>query len=147
MPVLTPVCAVGKPGDDYSALIPGGAAPAAAPESPKAEAAAAPVAAAVPAATVSADGLKASPRAKNLAKTQNLDLRLATATGPYGRIIERDVRDMMAKGIGATGAAFARSGCRRGRSLSRHWNWRTGIGKGSDRCSRTSRSCSRSGCS
>ena len=107
VPVLTPVCAVGKPGDDYSALIPGGAAPAAAPESPKAEAAAAPVAAAVPAATVSADGLKASPRAKNLAKTQNLDLRLATATGPYGRIIERDVRDMMAKGIGATGAAFA----------------------------------------
>ena len=68
---------------------------------------AAPVSAAAPAAPVSADGLKASPRAKNLAKTQNLDLRLATATGPYGRIIERDVRDMMAKGIGATGAAFA----------------------------------------
>ena len=107
VPVLTPVCAVGKPGDDYSALVPGGAAPAAAPEAPKAETVAAPVSAAAPAAPVSADGLKASPRAKNLAKTQNLDLRLATATGPYGRIIERDVRDMMATGIGATGAAFA----------------------------------------
>lgn len=31
---------------------------------------------------------------------------MASPTGPYGRIIERDVRDMIANGIGATSAAF-----------------------------------------
>lgn len=112
VPVLVPVCAVGAKGEDYSAFAPKGEdAPAAAeaPAAPVETAPAAPsaaVAAAAPAPVQSGE-LKASPRARNLAAAQNLDLRLAAPTGPYGRVIERDVRDMIAKGVGATGAAYA----------------------------------------
>ena len=39
-----------------------------------------------------ADGwVKASPAARKLAKDQNIDLALVTATGPEGRVVERDV--------------------------------------------------------
>ena len=40
-----------------------------------------------------ADGwVKASPAARKLAKDQNIDLTLVTATGPEGRVVERDVQ-------------------------------------------------------
>ena len=95
VPVLSNVCAVGPHGEDASGYAPnGGASAPAAVEvaAPVAAPAAAPVAASAPAA--SADGkIFASPRAKNLAVKLGVDLASATATGPNGRIIERDVRE------------------------------------------------------
>jgi len=50
---------------------------------------------------------KISPRAKNLAKKQNVDLSKAEASGPYGRIIEQDVQRLAAMGAKVTAAANA----------------------------------------
>lgn len=113
VPVLVNVCAVGNPGEDASALRPAGEAAPAAPEPAAVPAAAdaanpralAAPAASTPAAPVSGE-LKISPRARNLALSKNVDPRLAVATGPYGRVIERDIREMLEKGIGATSAAY-----------------------------------------
>ncbi len=95
VPVLSNVCAVGPHGEDASCYAPGGA-PAPVATEVKADApatASAPVASA-PVATANADGkIFASPRAKNLAEKLGVDLKNAVATGPNGRIIERDVRE------------------------------------------------------
>lgn len=93
VPVLINVCAIGKPGEDVSALRPEGAAAAAAPVAAVAvtTAAAAPVTATAPVATAAAGEIKLSPRARMAAEKLGVDPRLATATGPYGRIIERDI--------------------------------------------------------
>jgi pyruvate dehydrogenase E2 component (dihydrolipoamide acetyltransferase) len=49
-------------------------------------------------AAVRVDGrIKASPYAKKLAATQNIDLSVVTGTGPGGRIIERDIREYSAQ--------------------------------------------------
>ena len=95
VPVLSNVCAVGAHGDDPSPLAPGGAVVApAANEVKTAPAQSAPATASAPVATANADGkIFASPRAKNLAVKLGVDLASATATGPNGRIIERDVRE------------------------------------------------------
>ena len=94
VPVLSNVCAVGPHGEDASGLSPNGA-PAPVVEEVKAPVQAvvsAPVASAP--ATQNAEGkVFASPRAKNLAEKLGVDLSTATATGPNGRIIERDVRE------------------------------------------------------
>ncbi len=94
VPVLSNVCAVGPHGEDASGYAPGGA-PAVAPAVAEVKVAA-PVVAQAPQATAvaSADGkVFASPRAKNLATKLGVDLASATATGPNGRIIERDIRE------------------------------------------------------
>lgn len=108
VPCLVNVCAIGTKGEDVSALRPDGAAPAAAP-APAAEAAPAPAApAAAPVVeTAAAPGGtgKISPRARNLAERAGVDGSLATPTGPDGRIIERDVRKLMAEGVPAQAAA------------------------------------------
>ena len=105
VPCFTNVCAIGVKGEDYSSLAPAGsAAPA---EAPKAEAPAAEKkeevkAAAAPEKTVSADGsLKISPRAKTLAENAGVDPKYAEPTGPNGRVIERDIRTLMEKGVPA----------------------------------------------
>lgn len=94
VPVLTTVGAIGSPGEDVSGLMPGGDAPAQAPEAPEAapepavpQAAAAPGAA--PAATVLSAGV--SPRARATAHRLGLDPAQAHGTGPNGRVIERDI--------------------------------------------------------
>ena len=48
------------------------------------------------AAAPAASGAAASPRAKKLAERAGVDVSMATGTGPNGRIIERDVRELMA---------------------------------------------------
>ncbi len=112
VPCLVNVCAIGTKGDDISALQPEGAAEAA-PAAPAAEAApaaaAAPeVKAEAPAATAVVGGdVKVSPRARGLAEKAGVDAALATATGPNGRIIERDVRKLMAEGVPAAAAEAA----------------------------------------
>lgn len=97
VPCLVNVCAIGAKGEDCSALRPDGAAPAsqAAPA-----AAAAPAASAAPAAPAAPviSGAPVSPRARKLAETAGVDASLAAGTGPNGRIIERDVRQLMRDG-------------------------------------------------
>ena len=109
VPCLVNVCAIGTKGEDVSALRPDGAAPAAAPaeETTAAPAAAAPVAAPAVETTSAAGTGKISPRARNLAERAGVDGSLATPTGPDGRIIERDVRKLMAEGVPAQTAAPA----------------------------------------
>ncbi len=94
VPVLVNVCAIGNPGDSTVGLKAGEEAPAAAPAEATPAASAAPVAAApVAAAAVAANpDAKVSPRAKMIAETLGVDPTQAAPTGPYGRVIERDVR-------------------------------------------------------
>ena len=103
VPCLMNVCAIGAPGEDCSALRPGDAVPVEAPteEAPKAEApAAAPVEAPL-ATAVAGNKTAVSPRAKKLAERAGVDASLATPTGPNGRIIERDVRNLMENPVAA----------------------------------------------
>ncbi|MDR0897741.1 MAG: 2-oxo acid dehydrogenase subunit E2 [Oscillospiraceae bacterium] len=107
VPVLVNVCAIGDAGEDVSALRPGGAV-----EPTPAEAMVEALMAAktarpsavgiIPAHT---GELKISPRARHLAEKSHIDARLAIPTGPYGRIVEKDIRALMALGLGATAAA------------------------------------------
>ena len=93
IPVGENVLAIGEHGVDASCFAPGGVK---APEAAEVKTAAPEVKAAPAAATVAAkdgDRIFASPRAKNLANKLGVELSSATATGPNGRIIERDVRE------------------------------------------------------
>lgn len=105
VPCLVNVCAIGAKGEDVSALRPDGAAPAAAPaaaaETPAAPAAAPAAVQAVETTAAAGGAGKISPRARNLAERAGVDGSLATPTGPDGRIIERDVRRLMAEGAPA----------------------------------------------
>ena len=109
IPVLTNVMVIGNEGESFAEFAPAGAeavaeaAPeAAAPaveEAPKAEAAAETPAAAVVA------GAPVSPRARKLAAEKGVDTAQVAGTGPYGRIIERDI--IAAAGAPKTGLAKA----------------------------------------
>lgn len=114
---LKTVCVIGAAGEDISALVADGA-PAEAPkadapaETPKTETVAAPseapkAEAAVAATEAAKDGERVfiSPRARNLALTTGADLTKAEATGPHGRIIERDVNKVLDAGERAGTAA------------------------------------------
>ncbi len=103
VPCLTNVCAVGPHGEDCSCLRPG-AEPA-----PAAQAQAAPAAAAAPEAVAAAPvvGAPVSPRAAKLAQAHGVDPSAAIGTGPNGRIIERDVEALIAKGVPAKASAAA----------------------------------------
>lgn len=96
VPCLVNVCAIGSAGEDVSALRPDGAA--AVEEAPKAEEAAPEKTEApkvVIESTATGDKSAVSPRARKLAERAGVDASLATPTGPNGRIIERDVRELM----------------------------------------------------
>lgn len=95
VPCLVNVCAVGNTGDDCSALRPDGAAESAPTQEAPAveEIKPAPVAAGPTVPT--SDKVAVSPRAKKLAERAGVDAALAIPTGPNGRIIERDVRELM----------------------------------------------------
>ena len=110
VPCLDPVCIIGQPGEDVSALMPsasGNAAPAV--EAAPAAETAAPAAAAVTAAVtaVSGDMMKISPRARLLAEKTGADLSAAAPTGPMGRIIERDVNALLDRGLTVKAEAAA----------------------------------------
>ena len=100
VPCLVNVCAIGNAGEDCSSLRPDSA-------SPQAEAAAVVVeekkeVAAVVSTAVDGEKSAISPRAKKLAERAGVDASLATPTGPNGRIIERDVRNLMENPVSAT---------------------------------------------
>ncbi len=94
VPCLVNVCAVGEKGEDCSALRPDGSAAPAAPADSAPAAAPQPAAAAAPAAPA-VDGAPVSPRARKLADRAGVDASQAAGTGPNGRVIERDVRQLM----------------------------------------------------
>lgn len=94
IPVLTNVMVIGNEGEDFAQFAPEGASEAPAAETP----AAAPVAEAAPAAVEAqapqaevVAGAPVSPRARKLAAEKGVDTAQVAGTGPYGRIIERDV--------------------------------------------------------
>lgn len=108
VPCLDNVCLIGPAGTDVSAFVNGAsAAPAAAAQAAPVQATAH-VATAAPAVATAAEVNveKISPRAKNLAIKTNADLLKAVPTGPYGRIIERDVQALLDKGFTVSGAAM-----------------------------------------
>ena len=110
-PVLTNVCAIGQPGESFAGLDPrgGAAAPAAVPETAAVSTGASTTAVAATSATApaAAGNLPGaiSPRARALAERSGADLRFAEASGPKGRVIERDVSALISTGRLATSAA------------------------------------------
>ena len=103
VPCLEPVCIIGQPGEDISALLPkkeeakaqGAEAPKAEAEAPKAEAVA----------TVSeaaGERIFISPRARKLALESGVDMTKVVSTGPHGRIIERDINKALDAGFIST---------------------------------------------
>ena len=109
VPVLVNVCAVGTAGEDVSSLRPAGEdAPAEEKvEEKKEEKAAAPVVEQKAEIKVNDGEIKISPRARALAEKENVDIRLAAGSGPYGRVVEKDIRDLMASGKTVTPAAYS----------------------------------------
>ena len=103
VPCMQNVCAVGPEGEPTDCLKPG-AAPAAVEAAPAEAAPAAAAVEAAPAVEIKA-GAPVSPRAAKLAKAAGVDATLAAGTGPNGRIIERDVQALIAKGVPAKAAA------------------------------------------
>ncbi len=111
VPVKAPICIVGEPGEDISSLVPAADAPAevdapAAQSESKAEAA---PEAAVQATRTEGPVTASSPRARALAERSGLPLDAVTsASGPHGRVIERDVQATLDAGplptAGARGA-------------------------------------------
>ncbi|MDC3353708.1 pyruvate dehydrogenase complex dihydrolipoamide acetyltransferase [Schleiferiaceae bacterium] len=115
-PVDTILAVIGEKGEDISALLAGGTAPAAspvvesapaAPVAPAAPAASpAPVAAPAPAPIQNSDSrLKVSPLAKSLAAEKGVDLHSVTGSGEGGRIVKRDIETASAGPVAAVAAA------------------------------------------
>ena len=110
VPCLDTVCFIGDAGEDVSSLgaekeaVGGSADNEAAPEVKTAEAAA-PAAEITGVPAVAGERIKISPRAKNLALKTGVDMTGVSATGPHGRIIERDINAALDKGAVGTVAA------------------------------------------
>ncbi|MFO7153219.1 MAG: dihydrolipoamide acetyltransferase family protein [Bacillota bacterium] len=117
VPVFTTVCVIGNPGEDIAEFVPNSVdkreksdseeGPSPAGESgtkngisreKREEASGASV-------DDSSGRLKISPRAKNLAEKAGVDYRLASPSGPEGRIIERDIQALIESGFTASAAA------------------------------------------
>lgn len=109
------IAILGKPGEDFSALLAEARPAAKAPSPPRpvaAPAAAARSAAAV-AAPVSTGRIRSSPLARRIAQQQGIDLRSLHGSGPEGRIVKRDLEATpaaaQAGGVAARPAAPAAS--------------------------------------
>ncbi len=95
VPVLENVAVIGEPGEDFAALAgkaeEGEKTVVPAPEKHEESKAGAELQK-LPQTAGSADGaVKISPRAKAVAENMKLDISMAAATGPNGRVIERDI--------------------------------------------------------
>ncbi|PIE21807.1 MAG: acetoin dehydrogenase [Arachnia propionica] len=112
VPVKDPLLVVGDPGEDPAPVLAeagwgGEAAEEPAPESAAPVAAAAPAEPAAPAYD-SRPATGVSPRARNLADTNSLDVgSIEAGSGPGGRVIERDVAAALADGPATRAAARA----------------------------------------
>jgi pyruvate dehydrogenase E2 component (dihydrolipoamide acetyltransferase) len=100
VPVLNNMMVIGNQGEDYSALLGNQNAP----ESPKVETVEVPAESkttenktiSAPQNQSSGESTFASPRAKKLAENNALPIQNVAGTGPHGRVIERDVIDVLA---------------------------------------------------
>lgn len=116
VPVLAPVCAIGKAGEDVSALRPKSENGSQdtnelQPEQKGIQPTDTPSTAVSTQIFNNEDSeLKTSPRARKLAERQSVDLRYADPSGPYGRIIERDVQKLIDNGVGLMTPAAAATG-------------------------------------
>lgn len=104
VPCLEPVCIIGKEGEDISELLSGSDAAAKEADNSSedsAEAEAMSEKTEFQATSVNkADGrVFISPRAKNLALKSGVDMTKVTASGPHGRIIERDIEKALDLGF------------------------------------------------
>lgn len=107
VPVKQPLAVVGEPGEDIDDLLDG---PDETPMNEPAADRAEPVPAepvVTRAAEPSEPATGISPRARTLAASHGIAADLLTGTGPHGRVIERDVRDVIAAGSGLTRGARA----------------------------------------
>ena len=112
VPCLENVCIIGEPGEDISALMGEAAADAPAAEAEKpAEAPKVEEKAETPV-PVPADGTKISPRARCLAEKTGADIHRAAASGPNGRIIERDIQAVLDAGWTRPAEEKAEETCR-----------------------------------
>lgn len=108
--VLTNVCVIGKPGESTDEFNPNkdtgvaGKEETKVAEPQKAEGAKVKSTQIIQTANQSG-AIKISPRAKNLASKTGADERFANPTGPYGRIIERDIIELRENGPIVTKAA------------------------------------------
>jgi len=108
VPVLLTMCVIGEEGEDISGVTPDGASTVSeelATSEETVEVAEEKSAATATEAPIAGDTAKISPRAKNRAKKAGLDAAYATATGPSGRIIERDIIELEKSGPSVTKAA------------------------------------------
>ncbi len=107
VPCLDNVCVIGQPGEDISEFIESSSDEAAEEAPEKAESSGAKeIVQETPAVSEGGD-YKISPRAKNMAQRQNADLSKALASGPQGRIIERDVAKLVSEGHKVNTAAIS----------------------------------------
>lgn len=107
VPVLMNMMIIGEPGEDYSALL-GAEAPAVAQEVAPAVVVDVEKVTVTPAAlvvAVSGEKVFASPRARNLAEKEALNVQILAGSGPQGRVIERDVQAALVNRPAMTGLA------------------------------------------
>ena len=102
IPCLDPVCIIGTPGEDISALLPKTADTAAPAEEAKPEETAPKAEAEATVSESAGERVFISPRARHLALETGVDLTKVTSTGPHGRIIERDINKALDAGFTAT---------------------------------------------
>lgn len=108
VPCLEGVAVIGNEGEDYSDLIPKEEnAEEVKPEVTEAKEEKVETKVEVVATAEKGENYKASPRAKAYAKKHNIDLKTVSATGPYGRIVEKDVIRAEQEGPVLTSAALA----------------------------------------
>ena len=94
VPITQPIAVLGEPGEDISALLGGGAAPADAPaEAAPVQAGEAPAVPAVERAP--GERVFSSPRARLRAEENGVDIAAVPGSGPEGLVIERDVNAYM----------------------------------------------------
>ncbi len=96
-PVKAVLALIGQPGEKVAAAPAVTAAPAA--KAPAAETAIV--------ARDAGEWVKASPLARKLARERGIDLAMVTATGPAGRVVERDVLDWAAPGAAVKATPLA----------------------------------------
>ena len=109
VPVLTNVCAIGKAGEDSSQFDPNIRQEAKNIETSEADTVVKAESGPIGSLHIDSENsmfedlekepASISPRAKNLADRAGVDYRRAIPTGPEGRIIERDIRDLIHKGM------------------------------------------------
>lgn len=113
VPCLTNVCAIGDAGESVEGLGGDMAKPADVQPEPQAKKQQeglkedAGLQAAPAVMNFNGDDVKISPRARNLAEKTGIDYRYANASGPYGRIMEKDIIALKESGYAFTASAHA----------------------------------------